>query len=204
VCVPAAGAQLLRGRKGWGVSALSTGWSVLTSPEATTAASTVAKAAASAIAGEATKKLWRSVSTSAESKALVEPIALALVRSIEESRMPSQADDVPDGTDWWSRSGQRLLAPFTDPDVAEWLVAASLQSPGDRAVAQGALLAALDGAGHCFIDLAAELGVDPEQFLHVLPGTIADEVFGAALQVNSPLRDMAQSAISLWSRRRGY
>lgn len=169
-------------------------WSVLSSPEATAAAGTVAKAAASTVAGAATKKLWQKASGSPEAKALVEPIALAFVRSIEASRLALRDGQAPESVDWWSRSGRRLLAPFTDPAIAGWVVTASLRSPNDGADAQGALLAALEDAGYSFSELAAEFRIDDEQFLHVLPGTIADEIIGAAHHVNSPLRGLAELA----------
>jgi hypothetical protein len=106
----------------------------------------VAKTVASAIAGEAAKKLWHKVSGSAEAKALVEPVALAFVRAIEASRTDDRADEV----DWWGKSGTRLLAPFTDPKVAEWVMASSLAAPEDPAATQGTLIGALEHRMHDF------------------------------------------------------
>src|ERR1700758_1225128 len=61
--------------------------SVLTSPAAGTVATASATAAASAVAGATAKKLWRKATGSAEQRELVEPIALAFVRAIEDSRL---------------------------------------------------------------------------------------------------------------------
>ena len=165
--------------------------STLTSPEITGPALVVAKGALSAVAGETAKKLWRKAKGSAESNALIEPVALAFVRAVEPARLEPCTEEM----DWWTGSGERLLAPFTDPNVAEWVVAASLSSPEEPAVAQGTLLAALQHAGRDFVLLAADLGVEGETFLRVLPGTIRDEVIAAAYQTDSPLRDLAQLAI---------
>jgi HEAT repeat protein len=175
------------------MSAIAT--SILSSPEAIGIAASAAKGAASAIAGAAARSVWKKVSGSAEAKALNEPVAIALVRAVEDSRAPSKSATDRDEVDWWSSSGERLLAPFADERVAEYVVAAALRSPVDVIPAQGALLATLEHAGHNFAELARDLGVDAEQFLHVLPGTLADEITAAAFEPESPLRSLAQLSL---------
>lgn len=169
--------------------------SIFSSPEAIGIATTAAKGAASAIAGAAARSVWKKVSGSAEAKALNDPVAIALVRAVEDSRVPSESAADRTEVDWWSKSGERLLAPFGDERVAEYVVAAALRSPVDVIPAQGALLAALEHAGHDFAELARNLGVDAEQFLHVLPGTLADEIAAAAFEPDSPLRSLAQLSL---------
>ena len=44
------------------------------------------------------------------------------------------------------------LEHFTDPNVTKWVVAASLGSPDDPAVAQGALMASVEGQGSGVVD----------------------------------------------------
>jgi hypothetical protein len=169
--------------------------SILSSPETMKIASSAAKAAASAIAGAAARGVWKKVAGSAEAKALTEPVALALVRAVEDSRPPLISASDLDEVDWWADSGERLLAPFEDQRVAEYVVAAALRAPVDVIPAQGALLAALEHAGYEFNELARDLQVDSEQFLHVLPGTLADEIIAAAYEVDSPLRSLAQLSL---------
>jgi HEAT repeat protein len=167
-------------------------------------AKAAAKAAASAISGAATRFGLRGLVPSAESKALVEPVELAIVQAIEESRR----DDNVDAKDWWTKSGRRLLKPLTDRKVARPVVAASLASPDNREEAQGALLAALkerqiphgikklwrNGPQQDFADLADTLGVDADQFLHLLPDYIRDQIILAASQPDSPLQRLATLA----------
>ncbi|HEY5856858.1 MAG TPA: HEAT repeat domain-containing protein, partial [Aldersonia sp.] len=160
----------------------------VSSPEVAAAAAAAAKGAASAVGGQAAKKMLRRATGSAEAKALTDAVAMAFVCTIEESALDQRVADV----DWWGRAGKKLLAPFTDPKVAEWVVTASLSNPDDPIEAQQMLLGTIADRGRDFTTVAQELSIDADQFLHLLPGTIVDEVVSAAHQVGSPLRGLAQ------------
>jgi HEAT repeat protein len=173
------------------------------------AALAAAKGAASAIAGAAGKQAWQKTFGATESKALIGPLSLALVDAIEESRCGENIDS----SVWWTKSGRRLLKPFTDRKVAEPVVAVCLVSPRRPEESRDALLVALahrnahrsvldrllrrDHHTEDFAALANRLGVVSDDFLCLLPRCIRYEIKIDAARPGSPLRDLGQYLVEL-------
>jgi hypothetical protein len=147
------------------------------------------KGAASAAASAGTK-FAAEKAFNRETRAVEEVIAMAIVRAIEQSRPAgAQGDEA-----WWSRAGQRVIAPFLHRDVSGPVLQAAAADPDPVAVEE-TLVVALDKRGHDLAELARGLGFDAELFLSQIPSIIIDELNSAAVEPNSPLLALGQFAV---------
>lgn len=163
--------------------------SMLASHEAATVALAGAKAAASAVCSAGAKSALKRVFGHSEARAAEDAIAMAFIRAIEESRFQAPDNEV----SWWSRVGQQILRPFVDDAVASYVVTTAISDPQNRDAADEILIGALQHRGYNIGKLAEDLGIDVKQFLFLLPGTILDELIGAAVP-DPAVRSLAEFA----------
>lgn len=150
------------------------------------------KGAASAAGSSGVKFLWEKA-FKREARAADAVIAMAIIRAIEESRSQGVGADEA----WWSRAGQRLIAPFVHKDVARYVLEAAISEPGNPPAVRETLVVALQSRDQDFSQLAIDLRFDEQKFLSSLPSIIADELRSAGAELNSPLLFLAQYAALL-------
>ena len=130
------------------------------------------------------RQLGRRLRGDAETRALRQAAADALTRSIEHARQPDIAADEA----WWELIADSLADAFGDQRLARELVRFV---PGEGT--DPATVAALRRALADRHDLALlQDTLDVEEFVFVLPGTLADEVFRGAAAEAGPLRGLWQ------------
>ena len=148
-----------------------------------------AKGGASASGGGLIKFLWRKASCG-EAKAAKNVVAMAIIRTIEETTPDSDQR----GVAWWTRAGQQLIKPFIDKQVANAVLNAVIANPRNTEGTRATLVFALEATGHNFAELADDLKFDTEQFLAAIPSVLFDELMTAAAEPNSSLLTRAQFA----------
>src|SRR5665647_1984492 len=107
------------------------------------------------------------------------------------ARAASDAVDVAPETweRWWRGPGDRLLGIIGEPKVAA-LLASAAYSGGDDLTLHSLRRTLTDDAARDLEDLDGVEGVDLRRLLDLLPGTLTDELAWAAVQPDSPLRDL--------------
>src|SRR5664280_19923 len=133
---------------------------------------------------------------SAETKALAQPLAEALIRCVEHAR-----HDNIDATDqWWSDVAALLLGAIDAP-VARDLIALAVRdaAPGTEEAVRRRLQDALEASGRDLRQLNQTLDVD--EFVFHLPAVLLDELARAARDEDSPLRPLvdAQLLYGIWA-----
>gem|GEM_PF-1545684 len=152
--------------------------------------------AAGTLAAAAGRSVARKVRGSAETKALAQPLAEALIRCVEHAR-----HDNIDATDqWWSDVAALLLGAIDAP-VARDLIALAVRdaAPGTEEAVRRRLQDALEASGRDLRQLNQTLDVD--EFVFHLPAVLLDEVARAARDEDSPLRPLvdAQLLYGIWA-----
>jgi hypothetical protein len=125
-----------------------------------------------------------------EAKALDEAIAIAFIRVIADSRR----DPIPDDSDWWENVGKALQAGFGSAKLKRQLAIAFLAEPDSPEFGTTALMNAMELAGNPLDELDG-FNIDVEQFLHLLPGTITDELAWGSYKDASPLRGLFDTTL---------
>jgi hypothetical protein len=149
----------------------------------------VAKGVVTAIGSGAGKFVWGKF-FGGKAKAAEGVVAMAVIHAIEESTPGANRRDMA----WWTRAGQRLIKPFIDKHVAGFVVNTMITQPEDGEAIPGTLIAALDNTGHSLDELARELDLDAERFLHAIPAILLEELLTAAAEPGSTLLPQATLA----------
>ncbi len=160
----------------------------LVSAHSAVAATGVARGIGSVVGGAVGRGGLKAIRGSAGKKVLDESIGLAFIRTLIEARSPKDDDEIE-----WNNIGSALLKIFDNSKVKRQLVAAFLADPASEEPGVDVLMDALEESGGALFELAG-LGIDVDEFVHLLPGTITDELAWAAYQDDSPLRGFWQTA----------
>ena len=141
-------------------------------------------------------KSWRSVRSSPEAKAVKEAIDRALIDAFEDAYQgPANA-----GEDWARGVAEIWLRAFTS-DVSQALIACLASTYDDE---QFAVLAAhaLRDSGCDIEELQRTFWVD--QFLYILPRVLFKRLKNAALESDSPVRDMVGHLLEQRAEERSF